>query len=275
MGIYSRGNCSIMGQSLKYRGYVFDLDGTIYLGDQLLPGASETISRLREKDARVLFLTNKPIDRREAYAEKLSRLGIPTSPDEVINSSMVAAQYLSQQMPGARVYVIGEKSLIDELADVNLTLATDSSNTDLVLISLDRTLTYEKLHFAYHAIKSGARVMATNPDLVCPMPDDEIIDAGAIVAAVEALIRRPLDLIIGKPSRVMIQVLLDRLDLPPETCLMTGDRIETDIKMGHLAGMGTALVLTGVTSRDQIKRSSTQPDLVLDTIHDLLPAVAT
>ena len=117
--------------------------------------------------------------------------------------------------------------------------------------------------------------MATNPDLVCPMPDDEIIDAGAIVAAVEALIRRPLDLIIGKPSRVMIQVLLDRLDLPPETCLMTGDRIETDIKMGHLAGMGTALVLTGVTSRDQIKRSSTQPDLVLDTIHDLLPAVAT
>ena len=258
---------------MKYRGFVFDLDGTIYLGDELLPGAQMTVALLREKGARVIFLTNKPIDRREVYADKLSRLGIPTSADNVINSSMVAAQYLSQEIPESRVYVIGEQSLVDELLDVDLRLATEPTKTDLVLISLDRSFTYDKLHFAYHAIKAGARVMATNPDLVCPMPDDEIVDAGAIVASVEALIRRPLDLIIGKPSQIMIQVLLQKLDLPAEACLITGDRLETDIEMGSLAGMGTALVLTGVTSRLQAEEASSHPDFVLETLNDFVSAV--
>jgi len=263
-----------MRNDLRYQGYVFDLDGTIYLGDQLLTGASELIHSLRDCSRRVLFLTNKPIDRREVYAEKLSSLGIPTSADEVINSSLVAAQHLSRTMPAAKTYVIGEQSLKDELADAGLKTATDPSNTDLVLISLDRALTYDKIHFAYHAIKKGAKVMATNPDLVCPMPGDEIIDAGAIVAAIEALIQRPLDLIIGKPSQVMIDVLLDQLGLPPQDCLMVGDRMETDMVMGIRAGMGTALVLTGVTTREQAEMSSTGPDLILETLEDLIPAIS-
>jgi ribonucleotide monophosphatase NagD (HAD superfamily) len=116
--------------------------------------------------------------------------------------------------------------------------------------------------------------MATNPDLVCPMPGDEIIDAGAIVAAIEALIQRPLDLIIGKPSQVMIDVLLDQLGLPPQDCLMVGDRMETDMVMGIRAGMGTALVLTGVTTREQAEMSSTGPDLILETLEDLIPAIS-
>ena len=173
-------------------------------------------------------------------------------------------------MPAARTYVLGEQSLKDELADAGLKTATEPQKTDLVLISLDRGLTYDKIHFAYHAIQKGAKVMATNPDLVCPMPDDEIIDAGATIAALEALLRRRIDGVLGKPSPVMIRTVTQYLGLPPEACLMVGDRLETDIAMGVAAGMVTALVLTGVTDRALLDESEVRPDYVLESVAGLL-----
>ena len=185
---------------MTFQAYIFDLDGTIYLGDHLLPGARVTVLRLRESGKKVLFLSNKPIENRDAYAKKLTRLGIPTETEDVLNSSFVASLYFGKQEPKPRIYVIGEASLVDELNRAGLTLAEVPEETDVVLISLDRDLTYEKIHFAYRAAKMGARVWATNPDLVCPMPNDEIIDAGATIAALEAILRRPIDGLIGKPS---------------------------------------------------------------------------
>ena len=255
---------------MSFRGYVFDLDGTVYLGDTLLPGAKRAVLRLRADGARILFLSNKPIETRDAYAAKLTRLGIPTCPEDVMNSSLATASYLSTEMPGARVFVIGEPPLQKELRDAGLRAATEPEQTDLVLISLDRGLTYEKLHFAYRAAKLGARVMATNPDLVCPMPDDEIIDAGAIIAAMEALLGRPIDGVVGKPSPIIARAMLDLLALPPETCLIVGDRIETDIALGKEAGTATALVLTGVTDRATLERSAIQPDYVLENLDGIL-----
>ena len=259
---------------MTYQGYIFDLDGTIYLGDRLIPGADRVVARVRERGARVVFLSNKPIQPSGAYAQKLTRLGIPTQAAEVINSSQVAVRYLSAEMPGARVYVIGEPSLVRELSEAGFQMAERPERTDLVLISLDRGLSYEKIHFAYHAARAGAKVMATNPDLVCPMPGDEIVDAGATIAALEALLRRRIDGVIGKPSPIMVGVVAERLKLPPEACLIVGDRLETDIAMGKAAGMATALVLTGVTDRARLRESAIQPDYVLEGIHELLKAVS-
>jgi HAD superfamily hydrolase (TIGR01450 family) len=242
----------------------------VYLGDTLLPGARRVVLELRKRGAQVLFLSNKPIQTRDAYAEKLTRLGIPTSSEDVINSSLATARYLSTEMPGARVFIIGEPPLRQELRDAGLLEATEPTQTDLVLISLDRGLTYGKLHFAYRAAREGARVMATNPDLVCPMPDDEIIDAGAIIAAMEALLGRPIDGVVGKPSPIIARAMMERLSLPPEACLIVGDRLETDIALGREAGAATALVLTGVTDRATLEGSDIRPDYVLECLDGVL-----
>ncbi|MFT5370118.1 MAG: arabinose operon protein AraL [Candidatus Latescibacterota bacterium] len=255
---------------MRFQGYIFDLDGTVYLGDALLPHAKETIAQLREAGRQVLFLSNKPTEDRKAYADKLSRLGIDTHVHDVINSSFVAALYFQREMPQARIFVMGESVLVEELQKVGLQMAKTPGDTDVVLISLDRQLSYEKIHFAYHAAKAGAKVWATNPDLVCPMPSDEIIDAGATIAALEALLRRPIDGVIGKPSAIMLDTVLKHLQLSPSECLMVGDRLETDILMGNLGGMATALVLTGVTRREDIDKLGIEPDYVIDSVHGVL-----
>lgn len=255
---------------MKFQAYIFDLDGTIYLGDHLLPDAEETIRHLRSHGAKVLFLSNKPIEDRNAYAKKLTKLGIETDVSEVMNSSFVSALYLSKHYPKAKVYVMGEFSLVEELTMVGLNMTTNPEETDVVLISLDRKLSYEKLHFAYHAIKAGAAVWATNPDLVCPMPDDEIIDAGATIAALEALIGRPIDGVFGKPSEIMVETVLEHLNLAPSECLMIGDRLETDIMMGKKSGMSTALVLSGVAQESDIARLGIRPDHVFSTVRGVL-----
>lgn len=255
---------------MPFEGYIFDLDGTIYLGDNLLPGAKRAITTLRYQGRRVVFLSNKPISPAIEFAQKLTRLGLPTQKEDVLNSSQATAQFLKSKKPEARIFVMGENSLIQELQDVGVQFAKSPKETDLVLVSLDRGLSYEKLHFAYHAAKSGAEIWATNPDLVCPMPDDEIIDAGASIAALEALLGRSIDGVIGKPSTIMIQTVMNYLKLPCESCLMVGDRLETDIVMGKSAGMKTALVLTGVTQKEHLDHSDIQPDYILVNVGEVL-----
>lgn len=255
---------------MKFNGYIFDLDGTIYLGENLLPHAAETIQALRHSNKKVLFLSNKPIESRENYANKLTRLGIETHIGEVINSSFVSMLYFGKHHPNARIYVIGEELLKQELVSAGLHMAEQPTQTDIVLISLDRDVSYAKIHFAYHAAKAGAQVWATNPDLVCPMPGDEIIDAGATIAAIEALLRRKIDGVIGKPSPIMVQTVLKHLNLHAAECLMVGDRLETDILMGINAGMSTALMLTGVTLQGDIDRLGISPDYVFQSLSEIL-----
>ena len=252
-----------------YDVFIFDLDGTIYLGDQLIAGAKETITLLRQSGKRVVFLSNKPIAGRRDYAEKLTRLGITTQTEDVVNSSFVAAQFFSKETPGAHIYVIGEQVLVDELTQAGLQMAQTVASTDIVLISLDREVNYEKIHFAYHAAKAGAKIWATNPDLVCPMPDDEIIDAGATIAAIEALLRRPIDGVIGKPSAIMIKAIVDMVGAGPERCVMIGDRIETDVLMGNEAGMTSVLVMSGVTDHARLEAVDIVPGYVLDSVADI------
>jgi NagD protein len=255
---------------LTFSGYVFDLDGTIYLGDALLPGARHTIETLRGRGARVVFLSNKPLETRADYAAKLTRLSIPTSPDEVINSSWVMARWLSQEAPGAALFVIGEQPLLDELREAGFRLTEDPDEIDFVVASFDRTFAYHKLQVAFDAVRVGARFVATNADRYCPVPGGGLPDAAATIGAIEGCTGVGVEVIVGKPSPITVHAILDRLELPASECIIIGDRLETDMVMGIEAGMATAVVLTGVTTPELLAASDIQPDYVLDRLDELI-----
>lgn len=266
-------------------GFIFDLDGTVYLGESALPGAVETIAHLRGQGKHVLFVSNKPLQPRTAYADKLTHLGIPTSADDVITSSYVLGYHLARHHPDLRLYVIGEKALLEELRGHGLHIVDellgqdpkaviDPVGIDAVVVAFDRTLDYRKINTAYQALLAGARFFATNADKMCPMPGGGVPDAGGTIAALEHMTGRKLELLAGKPSTLIVEVALDRLGLPPERCMMVGDRLETDIHMGQQAGMWTASVLTGASTRAQAEALAAPPDFILDTIGDLPDALA-
>ena len=255
---------------LSFSGYIFDLDGTIYRGEKLIPGARETIEKLKSLSKRIVYLSNKPLQAREDYAAKLTRLGIPTGPAEVINSSLVMARWLSNQAAGAIIYVIGEPPLIEEMSKAGFRMSEKAGEIQYVIASFDRTFDYRKLNIALQAIKKGARFVATNPDRTCPVEGGEIPDCAAMIGAVEGATGKKVETIVGKPSDIMIQVALEVMGLNSRDCLLVGDRLETDMVMGKKAGMATALVLTGVTSMEALRRSEIQPDYVWKSVADIL-----
>ena len=261
--------------------FIFDLDGTVYLGDAALPGAVEGINELRRNGKRTLFISNKPLQPRDAYARKLTRLGIPTSSEDVITSGFVLGYHLAHTEPDLRLYVIGENNLLNELRSHGLNIVPEyvdqdpmqviaPDGIDAVVVAFDRTLNYRKLNTAYQALVKGARFFATNPDKTCPMPGGAIPDAGGTIAALEYMTGRQVELLAGKPSRLMIDVILRRLGVPPARVLLTGDRLETDIHMGQMAGMFTAVTLTGVSKRDDVKRMSSPPDFIIESLKELV-----
>lgn len=255
-----------------YEAYIFDLDGTCYLGDALLPSAEETISRLRELGKRTVFLSNNPTQTREAYAARLTALGLPTPPSDVVNSSLVMVDFLTRRMPGAHLFVVGETSLANELLAAGFKLTEEPAQIDAVIASFDRTFTYHKLQIAFDAIRAGARFFATNGDRYCPVPGGGQPDAAAMIAAIEASTGTQVEAIVGKPSSYMATAILSLLRLPPEQCIMIGDRLETDVLMGLNAGMAGALTLTGATDTAMLAASDIQPTYVLRNLGDLLPA---
>lgn len=249
-------------------GVIFDLDGTIYRGEQLLPGALQTVELLRHAEMPLLFLTNKPIARRQQYSEKLTRLGIPASRDDVINSGWVTARYLQDKHPDKQAFVIGEEPLLEELEAAGID-ATTSEPGELVVASMDRTFDYEKLDLALNSLDDETPFIATNTDRTCPTENGEIPDARGMVGAVEGVTGRTLDTVLGKPSETMVRTAVDRLGIEPDQCLMVGDRPETDIRMGKNAGMRTALVLTGVTDASAVEDLEVTPDHIIDSLAEL------
>lgn len=266
-------------------GFIFDLDGTVYLGDHALPGAVETIATLRQRNKRVLFVSNKPLEPREAYAHKLTRLGIPTAPEDVITSAYVLGYHLAQTDPHLKLYVIGEPTLhaelrghglhiLNEFLDQNPQDVMHPTGVDAVVVAFDRTLNYRKLNTAYQALLQGARFFATNADKACPMPGGAIPDAGGTIAALEHMTGRKVEILAGKPSTLIANVALQRLGLPAACVMMVGDRLETDIFMGQQAGMKTAVTLTGVSTRSDVAAMTMPPDFIIETLAEL-PGIVT
>lgn len=251
------------------KGYLLDLDGTVYLSDRLIDGAAEAIAALRSRGRRIVFLTNKPLHSRADYARKLTDLGIETNEDEVINSSYVLARYLAGRAPGARVYAIGEPPLLAELENAGLSLCDDPEQIQYVIAAFDRTFTYEKLNIGFQAIKRGAHFVATNPDRTCPVEGGEIPDAAGVIAALEATTGKKVEIVTGKPSPVIVSVAIERLGVPKEECAMVGDRLETDMRMARDAGLTGILTLSGITKREDLDHSDIRPSHIINSIAEL------
>jgi HAD superfamily hydrolase (TIGR01450 family) len=259
-----------------YQAYAFDLDGTIYLGDHLLPGARRLVEELRRRGLVVRFLSNNPTKDPEQYADKLARLGLPTPVDEIVNTVVTMTRWLLDNAPGAVVYPISEPPLVRALEKAGIRMSSNPAEIDVVVASYDRTFTYEKLQIAFDAIwyHRRARLVATNPDRFCPFPGGRgEPDCAAIIAAVEACTGVRCEANTGKPDPAMLRAALTGLDVAPADCVMVGDRLSTDIRMALDTGLAAALVLTGETRAEDLKRlpPSDAPELVLDRIDRLLP----
>src|SRR5579875_491559 len=256
-----------------FAGYAFDLDGTLYLGDHALPGAVDVIGRLRAEGRGVVFVTNNPLHPKEHYASKLTGLGIPACPSDIVTATDATITYLAERHPGRRLLVISEPLVADTLAAAGWHLTGDPAEAEVVVVSFDRTFDYAKLNAAYRAVRlHGAALVATNPDPYCPTPDGGLPDCAAMLAAVEACSGARAEAVAGKPSEHMVRAVLDRLGgLAPSDTAMVGDRLTTDVAMAEMTGMASVLVLSGTTGRGDLERSGIRPRYVVDDLTQLLP----
>jgi HAD superfamily hydrolase (TIGR01450 family) len=261
------------GPDRVHPGYVLDLDGTVYLGGEALPGAVATIDRLRTFGSRFVFLSNNPLERPAAYAAKLRAMGIPVGDDEVVSSIDALLGYLRNR-PARSILAICEPLLAGILTDAGHVLTDDPAAADAVVLSWDRGFTYDKLHRAYVAIRNGARLIATNPDPFCPTPEGGLPDCGALLAAVQVATGVRAEAVVGKPSPHIAAVALERLGVAAADAVMVGDRLETDVALARGSGMIAALVLTGATRLESVPPPPDGPDLVLDGLAQLIPEAA-
>ena len=259
-----------------YAAYVFDLDGTVYLGDDLLPGAKRLIEEVRARDRAVRFVSNNPTKDPQQYADKLARLGVPAPIEEIVNTTVTMTSWLLDHHPDAVVFPIGEAPLKRALANAGIRTSDDPSEIDIVIASYDRGFNYAKLQIAFDAIwfHKRARLVATNPDRFCPFPGGRgEPDCAAVIAAVEACTGARCEANVGKPNPAMLHAALKGLEVELADCMMVGDRLSTDIRMGIDTGMAAALVLTGETTVDDLRELSPDdtPGIVVDRIDRLLP----
>ncbi len=257
-------------------GYIFDLDGTIYLGGELLPGAKRLIDALVALDRKMLFLSNNPTSSPDAYVAKLKRLGIPATRDRVLNTVDTMTAWLLQHHPDATVFPISEQPLKDALAAAGIRMSEDSRKIDIVIASYDRSFDYAKLQIAFDAIRTHGRafLVTTNPDRFCPFPGGRgEPDAAAVIGAIEGCTGTTLRQNTGKPDRFMLDAALDRMQLAPGACMMVGDRLTTDIRMAIDAHMPSALVLTGETTLEMLAAQPPEdhPTWVIERVDELLP----
>jgi len=255
-----------------YAGYAFDLDGTVYLGDHLLPDAAEVIRRIRERHARVVFVTNKPLETAADYAAKLRRLGIEAVEHDVVTALDSLFVYLAEHHRAATVLPVAEPLVAELLAGHGFATTADPARASVVVASFDRTFDYAKLNAAYRAIKlHGAVLVGTNPDPYCPTPEGGLPDCAAIVAAIEACTGARAEAVLGKPSAHMARAVLSRLGVDANDAIFTGDRLLTDVALARSEGIAAALVLTGATTMADIEGAEEKPDFLLDGLRALIP----
>jgi len=246
--------------------YILDLDGVVYHGRTVIPGACESIDRLRSSGSRVVFLTNNATRTREAIARLLVDMGIPCNAGDVISSAYAVSVYIKEKYGSSTIYPVGEQGLVEELKRAGHIIS--EQDADYVVAGLDREFTYKKLTRALDLIMNGAGFIATNNDIMLPTEHGFLPGAGSIVAAIQAASGVVPD-VIGKPNKPIMDVLLREYGMRSEEYVMVGDRLETDILAGTRAGMRTVLVLTGASGIEDIESLGIRPDTVLDSIADL------
>ena len=259
----------------SYEGYIFDLDGTIYLEEDLLPGAKELIAALREQNRKVIFLSNNPTKNPQMYADKLTRLGIPTDPSEVVNTVVAMVLWLKENAQGKKIFAIAEAPLINAIKEAGFEYSENPEEIDIVIASYDRDFHWKKFQIAFDALwfYKRARLVATNPDQFCPLPGGRgEVDAGPVIAALESCTGVKCEANVGKPNKLMAELVFKLTNLTADQCIIVGDRLYTDIAMGHASGMDSALVFTGETTPEMLAATedSFHPTYALQNVGEIL-----
>ena len=253
----------------KTKLFLLDLDGTVYHEDVLIPGALDFIEKLHKAGIDYVFLTNNSSKSALDYLKKIRRLGIPVTKENIFTSGQATGIYLTGKKRHPRIYTVGTKALCNELAIYGCLLTDGSGLIDFVVVGYDTELTYEKISIACRLIDGGAAYVATNPDLVCPIHDGRSLpDCGTICEMIgHATGKKPV--VIGKPQSQMVDIVCNRLSIPKNRTAMIGDRLYTDIAVAHNANVFSIAVLTGETTRSEIKKAPIKPDLIIESIDDL------
>ncbi len=247
--------------------FLFDMDGTLYLGDRVYPGAIELMEDLPRLGKKYIYLTNNSSRAGVDYISRLNRLGFPCKEENVFSSGMATGIYLNSYRPGARVYLVGNSAFRRELLSYGINLVDEGADT--VVAGFDTELTYEKLDRAVHFLRRGADFIAANPDWVCPMPEDEVMpDCGSICALLTASSGRE-PLYIGKPNRRMIDLISQTTGVPNGKICAVGDRLYTDIAVAQNADSVSVLVLSGETDMAMVDASERRPDYIFPSVKEM------
>lgn len=251
---------------MESHGFLIDMDGVVYHGKQLVPGADQFVRRLLDADIPFTFLTNNSQRTRRDVATKLARMGICVSENHIYTCAMATARFLASQKPGGTAFVIGEGGLTQALHQNGYSIVDDEP--DYVVVGEGRMFNMETVEAAVRMILRGSKLIATNLDPNCPTAHGLRPGCGAIVAMLEAATGLKA-FSVGKPSPVMMRSARKELGLDTAETIMIGDTMETDILGGVSMGYRTVLVLTGSTRREDLSRYAYRPDLVLDSVADL------
>ena len=247
--------------------FLLDMDGTLYLGDEVFDGAVEFINILEETGRRYIYLTNNSSRAGVDYVTRLNNLGFPCKAENVFTSGMATAMYINEKFPDKGVYPVGTKRFMGELESYGIKFSEDDPAA--VVVGFDMELTYEKLDKAVHFIRHGAAFIAANPDFVCPMPKGEVLpDCGSICALLTASTGiHPT--YIGKPERRMIDIISEKTGIPNDKIAMVGDRLYTDIAAGINAGAVSVCVMSGETTDEMLKTSEIKPEYIFPSVVEL------
>jgi 4-nitrophenyl phosphatase len=254
----------------KYKGYLIDLDGTMYKGTELIQEARDFVMALKEQNIPYLFVTNNSTRTPGQVAEKLEKFGIPAGEEQVFTTSQATANYLYERKPNGSVYVIGEEGIQQAVQGKGFTLKDE--NPDFVVVGLDRSVTYEKFAKACLAVRSGAMFVSTNGDIALPTERGLLPGNGSLTSVITVSTQiKPV--FIGKPESIIMEQALEVLGTAKEETLMVGDNYDTDIMAGMNAGMDTLLVHTGVTTKELLTGYEKQPTYVVDSLEEWIPHI--
>lgn len=251
---------------LPYTTYLIDLDGVIYRGNELLPGAKEFVSWLEATSRKYLFLTNNSFATGAQVIAKLNRLGIPADEQRLLTAGQAAVQNIARRLPGCTVYVVGEQPIIGLVEGHGLKVADpDTQEADAVLVGLDRYFDYNKLTCAMNAVRAGALFVTVNRDPVLPVQGGFLPGCGTLAAAIEVGSGISPE-VVGKPEPMLLQEAMQMLGSQPGETVMVGDGLHVDIQAGINAGTHTLLVLSGSASHKDVESSSIKPDHIFEDL---------
>ena len=260
----------------KMKLYLFDMDGTLYLGSRLYDFTIELLQEIRRTGGKYLFMTNNSSKSVVDYVKKLEKFGIEATREDFMTSSQATAYYLHKHHEGQRLYVCGTESLKEELRSEGFTVTTNINEVDCIVMGFDTELTFQKLHDVSYLLLTRPELpyIATNPDLVCPTEFGSVPDCGSVCGMIyNATGKRPV--VIGKPSSLMPELAMDKLGISKEQTCVVGDRIYTDVKSGLNAGCVGILVMSGETTYEILEQSPDKPHLVLESAREILDVLKT